>query len=231
MMTPVLLLASNSPRRRELIALGGWKFIINPANIEEVRKANESPTQYVLRLAETKAREVANQAQPGWLVVGADTIVVDDTSSGAEILEKPTNQSDAFRMLAQLRNRSHQVLTALAVLDPIDDRLLIDICVTEVVMRSFTNEEISAYVASGDPMDKAGAYAIQDATFQPVDHLEGCYASVMGLPLCHLQRTLFQFGSFTEKDIPQACQETLKYNCPVYEVILDGSLVNHLVSS
>jgi len=230
MMTPDLLLASNSPRRRELIALGDWKFQIHPANIEELDLPQENPTNYVIRLAETKARAVASLAKPGWLVVGADTIVVDDTPAGAEILEKPADPSVAFRMLTQLRGRSHQVLTALAVLDPAENHLITDLCVTEVMMRSYNDDEISAYVASGDPMDKAGAYAIQHAFFQPVDHLQGCYASVMGLPLCHLQRTLSQFGVVTDRDLPQACQIALKYDCRVFEMILDGSLINHRVS-
>lgn len=221
MSAPVLLLASNSPRRRQLLALGGWEFKVYPANIDENHLSEESPTQYVLRLATTKARAVAGQAQAGWLVVAADTIVVNHTSSGPIILEKPANQTDAFRMLAQLRGRSHQVFTGLAIFDPAKDILITDCCVTEVPMRLYTDAEISAYIASGDPMDKAGAYGIQNPAFHPVDHLEGCYASVMGFPLCHLQRTLRKLGVAPTVNLPDACQAEINYQCPVYKDILE----------
>jgi septum formation protein len=227
MRAPVLLLASNSPRRRQLLALGEWEFKVYPANIDENHQPGETPAQYVLRLAETKARTAASEAQAGWLVVAADTIVVDHTPhegrgpSGAEILEKPASQAEAFRMLAQLRGRTHQVFTALAVYDPTTERLLTDLCITDVPMRAYTDGEIAAYIASGDPMDKAGAYAIQNAPFHPVDHLRGCYASVMGLPLCHLQRTLRRFGVVPTVNLPQACQEAIQYNCPVFGEILE----------
>jgi septum formation protein len=220
MVLPGILLASNSPRRRELIALGGWKYTVIPADIEETQKPKEKPSQYVLRLAETKARAVASQAPPGWLVVAADTIVVDGIAAGAEVLEKPVNPPDAFRMLAQLRSRSHQVLTALGVLNPQTNQLYTDLCSTLVTMRTYHDDEIAAYIASGEPMDKAGAYAIQDATFHPVSHLEGCYASVMGLPLCHLQRILSNIGFFFNNTLPPACQAALKYQCPDYSLIL-----------
>ncbi len=222
MSVPVLLLASNSPRRRQLLALGEWEFEVFPANIAENPLPGESPAHYALRLAEAKARAAAAQAEPGRLVVAADTIVVDQTSSGPEILEKPSSPSDAFRMLAQLRGRAHQVYTALAVYDPVQERLCTDICLTDVPMRAYTDAEIQAYIASGDPMDKAGAYAIQNDPFHPVDHLEGCYASVMGLPLCHLLRTLRRFGVYPTLDLPHACQEAIHYDCPVYEEILEN---------
>ena len=227
MRAPVLLLASNSPRRRQLLALGEWEFKVYPANIDENHLPGESPTNYVLRLAETKARAAAAGAQPGWLVVAADTIVVDlilhegQGPSDPEILEKPANQAEAFRMLSQLRGRLHQVYTALAVFDPIQEQLFTDLCITDVPMRAYTDDEITAYIASGDPMDKAGAYAIQNAQFHPVDQLAGCYASVMGLPLCHLQRTLRRFGVFPTKNLPQDCQTEIKYACPVYTKILE----------
>jgi len=221
MRLPILLLASNSPRRRQLLALGGWEFKVYPANIDENHLPGEGPGRYVLRLAETKARTAARQAQPGWLVVAADTIVVDHTPSGDEILEKPASQAQAFQMLSQLRGRSHQVFTALAVFDPSKERLLTDLCVTEVPMRAYTDGEITAYIASGDPMDKAGAYAIQNARFHPVERLEGCFASVMGLPLCHLQRTLRRFDVFPTENLPAACQAEIRYTRPVYGEILE----------
>ncbi len=222
MQAPVILLASNSPRRRQLLGLGEWKFTVHPANIDEIPQPAEEPAHYVLRLAETKARAVAAKAQPGWLVLAADTIVVDSSPTSLSILEKPSSQAEAFQILAQLRGRTHQVFTALAVFDPHKDQLKMDLCVTDVPMRSYTDEEISAYIASGDPLDKAGAYAIQNQSFHPVDHLQGCYASVMGLPLCHLQRTLRHFGVVPSTNLFQPCQATLNYDCPVYAAILEN---------
>ena len=226
MRAPVLLLASNSPRRRQLLALGEWEFVVYPANIDEKHLPGESPSSYVLRLAQTKARSAASgaaaQVQPGWLVVAADTIVVDQTPAGPEILEKPASQAEAFRMLAQLRGRSHQVYTALAVYDPSRDRLLTDLCIIDVPMRAYSDAEITSYIASGDPMDKAGAYAIQSPQFHPVEHLRGCYAGVMGLPLCHLQRTLHLFGVNPAHNLSLACQAEIKYQCPVYPEILES---------
>ena len=123
-------------------------------------------------------------------------------------------------MLRQLRARTHQVLTALAVLQTGSGRLLLDICVTDVPMRAYSDAEIEAYVASGDPLDKAGAYAIQHAGFHPVKSLDGCYANVVGLPLCHLARMLHRLGLPPRANLPLACQAALGYQCPVYEQIL-----------
>jgi MAF protein len=136
------------------------------------------------------------------------------------ILGKPNDADQARAMLRQLRGRSHQVLTALAVLQSRSDRLLTDVCVTDVPMRAYTEAEIEAYVASGDPLDKAGAYAIQHAGFHPVASLAGCYANVVGLPLCHLARTLRKLSLPPRADLPQACQAALGYQCPVYDQIL-----------
>jgi predicted house-cleaning NTP pyrophosphatase (Maf/HAM1 superfamily) len=116
------------------------------------------------------------------------------------------------------------VYTALAALRSSDGKLLTDCCRTEVPMRYYSDGEMNAYIASGDPMDKAGAYGIQHPGFQPVVHLWGCYANVMGLPLCHLVRTLEKMGMISETDVPQACQAALQYDCPVYTQILKGEL-------
>ena len=211
----MILLASNSPRRKQLLALTGWPYRIQPADVDETPLPGEPAEAYVLRLAESKARAAAGSAEDG-LVLAADTTVVD---AGA-ILGKPNDADQARAMLRQLRGRSHQVLTALAVLQSRTDRLLTDVCVTDVPMRAYTETEIEAYVASGDPLDKAGAYAIQHAGFHPVESLAGCYANVVGLPLCHLARTLRKLGLQPRADLPQACQAALGYQCPVYEQIL-----------
>lgn len=219
----ILILASNSPRRRQLLALGGWKFTIIPAEVDERPLEGEKPREYVIRLAETKARSVVPRAIPGGIVVAADTTVVDSDDRGEYILGKPADAIEAKAILRRLRGRKHQVYTALAVLRVADGALFTDWCVTEVPMRNYSDAEISLYVASGDPMDKAGAYAIQNASFNPVENLYGCYANVMGLPLCHLTRTLVRIGLQPQTDIPTACQDTLHYQCPVYPQILQGN--------
>ena len=211
----MILLASNSPRRKQLLALAGWPYCIQPAEIDETPLPGEPAEAYVLRLAESKARAAAGSAEDG-LVLAADTTVVD----AGVILGKPNDADQARAMLRQLRGRSHQVLTALAVLQSRSGRLLTDVCVTDVPMRAYTEAEIEAYVASGDPLDKAGAYAIQHAGFHPVASLAGCYANVVGLPLCHLARMLRTLGLPPQADLPQACQAALGYQCPVYEQIL-----------
>jgi len=215
---PPLLLASNSPRRRQLLALGGWAFSVDAANIDESILTRESPETYVRRLAEEKAHAVAGRAQPGQLVIGADTSVVID----GEILGKPADAQEARQMLRRLRGRIHQVFTGIAVLRVEDGNLLTAVCVTDVPMRTYGDDELEAYILSGDPLDKAGAYGIQNPDFQPVAHMEGCYASVMGLPLCHLTVLLRQMDIAPSGDLPGNCQLTLQYKCPVFGSILRG---------
>jgi septum formation protein len=226
MKQPTLLLGSNSPRRRQLLDLCGWDFSVWPANINEEPLPDEEPQAYVLRLAAGKARAAALHAETGQIVVAADTIVVDGTGvqgTPARVLGKPASAAEATAMLQDLRGHSHQVMTGLAVISPADGRLLTDLCVTQVPMRDYTDEEIMTYVASGDPMDKAGAYAIQHPGFHPVtESLSGCFASVMGLPLCHLSRTLRQLGILPGLDIPRACQAALAYLCPIFPAVLRG---------
>lgn len=219
-----LLLASNSPRRRQLIALGGWNFNIQPVEVDEQPLSGEDPRRYVLRLAQSKAQAAHPTLEADTLVVAADTTVVD----GDAILGKPLDAADARAMLQRLRGRTHQVYTALAVLSmrpegrASDGRIETDLCATDVPMREYTDAEMAAYIASGDPLDKAGAYAIQHAGFHPVDSLEGCYANVVGLPLCHLTRTLKKFGLHPQVDIPSACQAAIGYRCPIYQRVLGG---------
>lgn len=210
------VLASNSPRRRKLFACTGWTFITRPADLDETVLPGEAPVDYVLRLALEKARAAACAAPAGALVFGSDTTVV----YGGQILGKPLHAADAGRMLRQLRGHVHQVLTGLAVLDPASGRVVRDVCASPIEMRAYSDEEIEAYVASGDPLDKAGAYAIQHAGFHPVTQFADCYAGVMGLPLCHLQRlTAAGFGRTPPADVPAACQAELGYACPVFKRI------------
>ena len=213
-----LLLASNSPRRRELLGLTHLNFIVSVADVDESAFPNESPAEYVLRLAETKARAISTDTDR--IILAADTTVVD----GRDILGKPVDDEEAFAMLARLRGRTHQVYTGLALLRPRDGRLLTDLNVTDVPMRNYTDEEIRAYIATGDPRDKAGAYAIQHAQFHPVESMSGCFASVMGLALCHLTRMLKKMDLSPDADIPTACRKHLDYECPVYGKILNGEM-------
>lgn len=212
-----LILASNSPRRKELLSLLEWPFTVLPADINESRRAGEAPAHYVRRLACEKAQTIA--ARENGLVLAADTIVVD----GDELLGKPADATEARRMLAQLRGRVHQVLTGIALIDTETGQTFEDVCQTDVPMRRYSDAEITAYIATGDPLDKAGAYAIQHAGFHPVAGLEGCFASVMGLPLCHLWVGLRQFGRMPPEDLPERCQHWLDYDCPIFEMILGRS--------
>ena len=137
-----------------------------------------------------------------------------------DILGKPADGAEATSMLRRLRGRTHQVYTGIAVLDMAGGHLRSDLCVTDVPMRCYADDEIEAYVSTGDPLDKAGAYAIQHPGFQPVAGMAGCYASVMGLPLCHLTRLLREADILPQADIPEACQAFLQYDCPVFSDIL-----------
>jgi len=147
-----ILLASNSPRRRQLLALGGWEFTSASSNVDESSHPAETPAAYVVRLAQEKARVSAQLAKPGQIVIGSDTTVVIDGS----MLGKPAGADEATSMLRRLRGRTHQVYTGIAALDTGTGSLLTDLCVTDVPMRAYSDDEISAYVATGDPLDKAG---------------------------------------------------------------------------
>lgn len=218
MAKPFFILASNSPRRQKMIEWTGWKFVSFPADVDESRRTNEPPDEYVLRLADAKARATAARSRAVGPILAADTVVVD----GDELLGKPESIEEARRMLKQLRGRTHQVYTAVAVYDPPNLRMIKDLCVSQVPMRNYSDEEIEVYIASGDPFDKAGAYAIQHQGFRPIEHFQGCFASVMGLPLCHVLRCMRKLGYEPPADVPRVCQANLKYDCPVSAAILSG---------
>ena len=215
----ILLLASNSPRRKQLLALGNWDFNIVVSDVDESQLADETPKDYVLRLAQAKALAVVEKAHLENIIIGSDTAVVD----GNEILGKPKDEEDAVRMLKQLRGHTHQVFTGVAVYRVDDGAMLTELCVTDVPMRNYSDDEIQAYVKTGDPLDKAGAYAIQHPNFQPVESMSGCYASVMGLPMCHVLRTLKKLDVYAIADVPLGCQTLLNYQCPVSNEILRDS--------
>jgi septum formation protein len=204
------------------MALGKWSYSVSVPNVDESRRPGETPGAYVVRLAESKARAAAGTAESSFrFVVAADTAVVD----GDALLGKPADAAEAMSMLRRLRGRTHQVHTGLAILDLQGSRLLTDLCVTDVPMRRYSEAEIIDYVGTADPLDKAGAYAIQHPSFRPVEELRGCYASVMGMPLCHLSRLLARFGAQPPADLAASCQAHLDYDCPVSSAILRGEQV------
>jgi septum formation protein len=216
MTQPHLILASNSPRRRELLSCLQVNFRISPVSIDEDPLPGEEPGVYVMRLAVGKGRAAVRAAQPGELVISADTTVAD----GSQIMGKPGDAAEARAMLVQLRSRVHQVYTALAVLDPHSGQLETDLAVSDVRMRDYTDEEIQAYIDSRDPFDKAGGYAIQNDAFHPVDELNGCYSNVVGLPLCHLAHLLKKFQLDPKPRPDRNCMVDLQYDCPSCRSIL-----------
>jgi len=173
----VLILASASPRRQELLREAGIAFESCPAHIVEERGAGEDPVAYTCRLAREKAEAVARRF-PGRWVLGADTVVVVD----GHVLEKPRDPDDAGRMLRLLSGRGHQVTTAVSLVGP-DGRREARSSTTDVYFREITDKEILSYVRSGEPMDKAGAYAIQGGAGPWVQRIQGEYSTVVGLPL------------------------------------------------
>jgi len=211
-----LILASSSPRRRELLGLTGLPFELATADIDETPHPGEPAAAYTIRLSQSKAGAVARATSGSALVLAADTTVAD----GDAILGKPADPGEARAMLRQLRVRVHQVYTALTVIEVATRRAITDIAVTDVPMRPYSDAEIAAYIASGDPFDKAGGYAIQHAGFRPAVLTSGCFANVVGLPLCHLLRVLRRFGIEARADVPQRCQAHFAYACDVSEGIL-----------
>jgi septum formation protein len=174
-----LVLASASPRRRELLAQAGFTFDVFTADIPEVRKPGEDPIRFVSRLAREKAEAVAERHSipPETIVLGADTIVLVDD----EVLGKPNDAFDALRMLRLLSGRTHQVITGVCLLKGRERQRAAE--VTFVRFATLSDEEIEEYIATGEPLDKAGAYAIQGRAGRWVPRIHGCYFNVVGLPL------------------------------------------------
>jgi len=208
-----LVLASASPRRRELFALLGLSCRVAVAQVAEVVERGEPPIEVAIRLARAKA-EVVAAACPDALVVGCDTVVALE----GEVLGKPADGEAARAMLFRLRGRDHAVYTGVAVVGA--GRQAVEVARTTVWMRLYSDEEIDTYVASGDPLDKAGAYAIQHRGFHPAAAWEGCYANVVGLPLCHLVRLLREWNVHPTLDVPTACQRYTGQRCQVFRRIL-----------
>ena len=184
-----IVLASASPRRQALLRQLGAAFVVHPSGVDEVILPNELPTRHVQRLAYEKALDVRFKVNTG-VVLGADTIVVLDNN----ILNKPVDAADARRMLSILSGRTHTVYTGYAVMDTQSSRCVCDYAATQVTFRTLAEDEIAEYVAGGSPLDKAGAYGIQDdfgAVF--ITRIDGCYYNVVGLPITRLYLTLRTF--------------------------------------
>lgn len=184
-----IILASNSPRRKDLLRQIGVDFRIDPADVDERILPQESPEVYAVRVALDKARVAAARTNTG-IVIAADTIVV----LNDEILGKPADKGDAQRMLMMLSGNVHRVITGLAIMDASTGKTLTRTSITRVWFRSLEPHEIASYVATGEPLDKAGAYGIQERGALLVDKIEGCYFNVVGLPLSLLDDLLRAFG-------------------------------------
>jgi septum formation protein len=178
-----LILASASPRRSELLRNAGIAFTVDPANIPEQSLPDEQPLQYAQRLARDKARAVFTRRSDN-VVLGADTIVVADE----HLLEKPANELDASRMLRLLSGRAHQVITGVSLIARGFEQSEAEI--TEVRFSTLSEDEIEYYVETREPMDKAGAYAIQGLASRWVERIDGCYFNVVGLPIPRVYRML-----------------------------------------
>jgi septum formation protein len=184
-----IVLASASPRRAELLTSAGIQCVVAPSSITEQVGPGEAPGDYVLRLARTKVRDVAKTIAARFFL-GADTVVVVD----GEVLGKPRDDADAGRMLKRLSGRVHEVMTGYEVYDKENNRGSGEVVTTRVEFRPVSAEEIRAYVATGCPLDKAGAYAIQEGAAYMVRRVEGSYTNVVGLPLCEVVETLLRMG-------------------------------------
>ncbi len=211
-----MVLASGSPRRKELLSLLGVPFkAVRPA-VGEMALPKEKPSQQAVRLARMKAEAVASE-EPAKIIVAADTLVV----LSGQVMGKPADKTQAWAMLKALRGREHQVISGIAVVAPSRRAIAVRSTETRVWMRDYSDDEIADYIARGEPFDKAGAYAIQDAVFNPVARIEGCYTNVMGMPLCHLYVTHLELGFKLPVSPVQACGVLTGRKCLAASQILE----------
>jgi MAF protein len=200
------------------MTLTGWEVRVVSADVDEGSSPGEDAHALACRLAQAKARRAAEEVSGQGVLIAADTVVAYD----GQLLGKPVDNADAIRMLTALCGQEHIVVTALAIVPLGNGDLTTETCTTRVPMREYSTEEINAYVESGNAFDKAGGYGIQDRGFRPValEQMVGCFANVMGLPLCHLVRAVRRMGIEPPNDVPVACQAYTGYTCPVYDDIL-----------
>jgi septum formation protein len=197
-----LILASQSPRRMALLRTCGIDYVAFPADIVERPISGEQPKDTAVRLAREKAEAVCRAwaKEPRW-ILAADTVVAVD----GELLGKPTSADQAAQFLLQLRGRTHQVITGLCLVHSEKVAPSLDAVTTQVTMRAYAVQEMRAYIASGDPYDKAGGYAIQHPVFRPVQSMEGCFTNVVGLPMCHVHSLLEGVGWNSPFALPRGC--------------------------
>lgn len=211
-MTGRVILASGSPRRQQFLRELGVEFVVQVADIDETPFAAEEPTALALRLAETKARAVAarqaHTATPA-IIIAADTVV----ALGKHLLGKPADAAEATHMLTLLRDREHEVHTSVSVLCWPSGEQQSYVNTTEVQMRNYSDADLAAYVATGDPLDKAGAYAIQHPDFAPVCALRGCMSGVIGLPLGDLRALLANAGVVITAPLAPVCRRQTTFAC------------------
>lgn len=216
-----LILASQSPRRRELIRLLGLPFESVVADVDEGSVTNPVPALNVVETAQLKSDTIAKRffthsADSSIWIIAADTTVALDNV----MLNKPVDVDEAYAMLVALRNRPHKVHTGMVLHCPATGAEVTAVTSATVFMRNYSDVEIAAYIASGDPLDKAGAYAIQHPQFQPVSKLEGCFLGVMGLSICHLIQLMEQVGITREGELTAVLSAHQKYQlCPIFSQI------------
>lgn len=220
-----ILLASGSQRRRELLSWLTDRFEIIPSDIDESPLPEERPEVYCQRIAEQKALAIPSRTETqNSFVLAADTIVY----SQNRIIGKPKDEQDAFQILTFLQGQIHHVCTAVTLLR--NEKTVSTLCDTSVRMNPLSQATIQSYIATGDPMGKAGAYAIQNTDFNLVESVEGCYTCVIGLPLCHVEK-LFSFFNYSfEKNVIECCKSHIHYNCVVDQSeMLRKSLFNQKI--
>ncbi len=210
-----LILASGSPRRQQFLRDLGIDFQVVVADIDENPLPNEAPIALAHRLAEAKAAAVAarlaaqGSGEPAALIIAADTVV----ALGNQLLGKPADAAEAREMLQVLCNRAHHVHSSVCVWDSTSGEHLTRVNSTEVEMRAYNDTEMAAYVATGDPLDKAGAYAIQHADFAPACAINGCISGVIGLPLHDLRELLATFGVQLAASVTPVCEQQTAFQC------------------
>jgi septum formation protein len=209
-----LVLASQSPRRQTLLHLLGYPFEVIAADVDEASITDPDPAANAAATAVLKAHAIAQLLQPDErILVAADTTV----ALAERMFGKPKDAVEAVWMLQALRNRAHEVHTGCVLLDLSSGRRLEWVSTAVVTMRNYTDAEIMTYVASGDPLDKAGAYAVQHPVFQPASRIEGCYTAVMGLPVCDLILALDDWQLPRRADLAVVYQAHQNYSCPIYK--------------
>jgi septum formation protein len=214
------LLASQSPRRRELIGLLNYPFQVMAADADEDSITTPDPAVNVVETAVLKSTLITAQYTPpphtrAFLIAADTTVAVD-----GERLNKPGDTADAWRMLQRLRNRPHEVHSGFVLLDMASGQQVTGVHTAVVTMRNYSDAEIEAYIATGDPLDKAGAYAIQHPAFRPVSELVGCYLSVMGLPLCDILLVLRQWEIPLPVDWTAVSQAHDDFPCTAFDEVM-----------